>query len=335
MRRSIPILLNLFLFPMGYFYLRNTFRVIAGGLWIVFAATILKVFFRWLPESSYGWPQLGLLALLALVWVSAVLLDTGRLARSGRPQPSGLYKTPVVYLIAPVTFLLILVGNSIMERTGARFIRAASYPSEAMAPSLLPTDYFYWKPFMETEEFQRGDIVVYALPSEDQLFVSRIIGLPGDSVELIQSESEGRKLQIVKINGESASYSLEDPAPDLSYLDISAMNDDAEILSESIDGFAHLILDLPGAEPFSVHNKAILESEYFLMSDNRDSARDSRLLGPIPSEQIQGKVMYVYLSLNEERVKCDAVFYEGTATNPCEESSLPSVRWGRIGLVPR
>jgi signal peptidase I len=102
---------------------------------------------------------------------------------------------------------------------------------------------------------ERGDIVVFWFPKEpDKSYVKRIIGLPGEMVEV----REGK----VIIDGQELN---ED------YLDIEHNK------------------TLPSFPP-----KKVEEHHYFVMGDNRDNSSDSRYWGLVPEKYIYGKAFFRY-----------------------------------------
>lgn len=102
---------------------------------------------------------------------------------------------------------------------------------------------------------ERGDIVVFWFPKEpDKSYVKRIIGLPGEQVEV----REGK----VIIDGQQLN---ED------YLDIEHNQ------------------SLPSFPP-----KKVEEHHYFVMGDNRDNSSDSRYWGLVPEKYIYGKAFFRY-----------------------------------------
>ena len=102
---------------------------------------------------------------------------------------------------------------------------------------------------------ERGDIVVFWYPNDpNKSFVKRVIGLPGETVEI----RNGR----VFING----VQLQEP-----YLDLEHNQ------------------SLPNYPP-----KKVEKHYYFVMGDNRDNSSDSRLWGLVPEKYIYGKAFFRY-----------------------------------------
>lgn len=103
---------------------------------------------------------------------------------------------------------------------------------------------------------ERGEIVVFHYPKDPtQFFIKRIIGLPNETVEVI--------------NGQIIVYNNENPQ--------------GKILIE--DQYLDLI-DTKGNKKVKLGH-----DEYFVMGDNRDSSLDSRTFGPVADRYIIGRVM--------------------------------------------
>ena len=128
----------------------------------------------------------------------------------------------------------------------------------------------FWKVDQPSGDFaihppERGEVIVFRSPPDrSRDFVKRVIGLPGDVVELRDGN--------VYINGEL----LDEP-----YLDPQ---------------------DVSNTFPSGSTQKArwtIGEKEYFVLGDNRDNSNDSREFGPFPEEDVLGKVWFVYWPLSD------------------------------------
>jgi signal peptidase I len=137
-----------------------------------------------------------------------------------------------------------------------------------------------------------GDIVVFYSPFDGQRLVKRVIGTPGDLVEL-------RGNQLV-LNGQTLAYedSAEDPLQHLGLRERPT----ATFSSEQLPGHAHLISQLPLApSPRRDFGPVrVPEGFYFMMGDNRDNSFDSRFYGPVPRGQILGRAQTVVFSLNRD-----------------------------------
>jgi len=156
-----------------------------------------------------------------------------------------------------------------------------------------PTSVLKW--VLPQREIRRGDIIVFKYPLDAKTnYVKRVIGLPGDKVQV-----RGRSVfindkelpeQRVKIklmgNDYSAHPELEvEPAPPGA--NYRVYYDDREHDFESGEYGVH--------EPVTVP-----EGNYFAMGDNRDNSQDSRYWGFVPRSNIIGRALYVYWAFNGE-----------------------------------
>lgn len=118
-------------------------------------------------------------------------------------------------------------------------------------------------------EPERFDIVVFHA-SEEEDYVKRIIGLPGDHIAYENDE--------LFINGEAQ----EEP-----YL--SALKEEQSA--------GNLTLDLTLEELLAIEE--IPEGHVFVLGDNRENSTDSRIIGLVPIEEIMGSASFVFWPLDE------------------------------------
>jgi len=130
---------------------------------------------------------------------------------------------------------------------------------------------------------KRGDIVVFDSKAADTRLVKRVIGLPGDIVEMQDNR--------VRINGVEARYSN---------VEYTA---EAIFAVESYAGMTHRIEMAPtGVSYFSSFGPVkVPQGHYLVLGDNRDNSADSRVRGFIPREEIVGDARTVVLSVNYDR----------------------------------
>ena len=117
----------------------------------------------------------------------------------------------------------------------------------------------------------RGDIIVFKYPEDPERdFIKRVIGLPGETVEL-----RNKKVFI-----------------------------DGQPIAEPYVQYLFTPSDEEGPFDFDVRMKygpvTVPEGQYFMMGDNRDNSQDSRYWGFLPQEYVKGKALFVYFSFGEE-----------------------------------
>jgi len=184
-------------------------------------------------------------------------------------------------------------------------------PSASMQPGLLVGDYivatkwnYGWSkhsiPFSpplfhgRVLDFagspQRGDVVVFKLPRDtSQTYVKRLIGLPGDRVQV--------KAGVVYVNDKAIQRT---PAGDA--LDPDLNRTVAQFVEHRPDGKAYTTFDQgPEHDKDDTDVYVVPEDHYFMMGDNRDNSLDSRWpeaegVGFVPAENLIGKVRVVLVS---------------------------------------
>jgi signal peptidase I len=190
-----------------------------------------------------------------------------------------------------------LVGTVVIAVFVITFVvQAFQIPSESMMNTLLVGDYLlvnklcYGGPgpgdrVMPYQKIGRGDVVVFHYPVDPQQhFVKRVIGLPGDKLRLVNKQ--------VWINGKA----LEEPY--VRYLDPPN--------NMFRDNFPRLDIPAIGLEgKWWLQMRKLVEDgqlivpegHYFVMGDNRDNSQDSRFWGFVPRENIIGRPLVIYWSV--------------------------------------
>ncbi|MGA0605561.1 signal peptidase I [Phenylobacterium sp. VNQ135] len=141
---------------------------------------------------------------------------------------------------------------------------------------------------------RRGDVVVFKLPRDvQQLYIKRVIGLPGDTVEV-------RGGQVI-VNGRPLAQQrlgvVEDPeAPGVMVEQVRETN---------AEGRSYITYDRgQGYEGDDFGPVVVPEGRYFMMGDNRDNSLDSRWseavgVGLVPADNLAGKARRVIVSWRE------------------------------------
>jgi signal peptidase I len=228
-------------------------------------------------------------------------------------------------------------------------------PSESMLPRLLIGDYLivskwsygfsrYSLPFslplipgrIFARQPDRGDVVVFkAPPNQAQDYIKRVIGLPGDLIEVHDG--------IVSINGKPIPHKriadfIEPLTPNsaCAKLDTATFRERASDGSERCrypryletlpEGKSYEVLDLGVTPQDNTEIYAVPEGHVFLMGDNRDRSADSRFpavegsgIGIVPQENLVGKAWFGFFST------------DGSASWLLPWTWFSAARWNRIG----
>ncbi len=166
-------------------------------------------------------------------------------------------------------------------------VQAFKIPTGSMENNLLIGDHllvnkFVFAPTLSSSEktllpidpIRRSDIVVFKYPEEPERdFIKRVIGLPGETVELRNKK--------VYINGKP----LEEPYVHFLFPPEEGVPSDV------------------AATDFDVRRNygpvTVPADHYFMMGDNRDNSQDSRYWGFLPRSYVKGKALFVYFSFGE------------------------------------
>ncbi|MDB5806402.1 MAG: family signal peptidase [Betaproteobacteria bacterium] len=199
--------------------------------------------------------------------------------------------------------LLFLVLMSLFRSAVADHMRV---PTGSMNPTVVEGDqilvnkmaYGLRIPFTHVWLYQgegprRGDIITFDSPEDGETWLKRVVGLPGDTVEM--------RDEAVIINGKPLAYKAGDAGLAAQMTD-SARRFHLEFADEQLGEVSHSIMIMPEvASPVrSFKPITIPPGQYMLMGDNRDNSKDSRYIGTIERGLITGHAGAILLSLDEE-----------------------------------
>ncbi len=210
----------------------------------------------------------------------------------------------VIRLLAANRSLLIFFGLMLVFRSAVADWMVV--PSGSMNPTIVEGDrilvdkaaYGWRVPFTTIrlthgEDPQRGDIAIFPSPEDGTTLVKRVIGLPGDTVEL-----RGDRLLI---NGVETAYTPFEDAADAE-LPAATRRQAHRYLTEQLAEHPHPIMLLPArAVPRSFGPVRVPAGQYLVLGDSRDNSKDSRYIGFVPRDSFVGRAHHVLYSLDAER----------------------------------
>ena len=131
---------------------------------------------------------------------------------------------------------------------------------------------------------RRGDIVVLFSPKDGMRLVKRVVGVPGDRIEMRDNQ--------LYVNGDAARWKS-----------IGEENDREQgstlVVEETLEGRTHLVMFTPQIAAVRSFARLIVPpGRYFVMGDNRDNSNDSRFIGLIDRHRIVGKALAVAFSFD-------------------------------------
>ncbi|VAX26216.1 Signal peptidase I [hydrothermal vent metagenome] len=160
-------------------------------------------------------------------------------------------------------------------------VQAFKIPSGSMIPTLLIGDHILVNKFIYGVKLpftdivvipitvpERGDVIVFRFPKDESKdFIKRVVGIPGDKVEV--------RNKVLYVNGIEQNELF--------------TNDVADVVSSQI---------MASRDNFGPVN--VPENSYFVMGDNRDHSLDSRFWGFVDFSKIKGEAFLIYWSWDKE-----------------------------------
>lgn len=188
-------------------------------------------------------------------------------------------------------------------------------PSGSMIPTLLVGDfilvnkYTYGirlpvinKKIIDINSPRRGDVMVFRYPEDpSQDYIKRVVGIPGDKVAYQNKRLtiNGQALNVKQtedyLHPERIHYSQQH-VEKLGEVEHRALTD------EDAPSFIHAAAQFPYRENCLYNNAGVIctvpAGHYFMMGDNRDNSRDSRVWGFVPEENIVGKAFFIWFNFS-------------------------------------
>jgi signal peptidase I len=192
-------------------------------------------------------------------------------------------------------FVILVYGTSLVMTIVVRTYWAQAFrtPTPGMEPSLLVGDYFFVnkRGFKQRAPY-RGEIVAFGYPVNPQLaYVKRIVGLPGDEIEVSQG--------ILSVNRQRIS------SEPLSEGKKSELGLSAPVRSESFGEAEYFVMESPRGQRKDQAPFLFPPDSYFVLGDNRNNSADSRFWGPVPQDLLIGPATHIYWSFHpgETRIR--------------------------------
>jgi len=208
-------------------------------------------------------------------------------------------------------------------------VEAFKIPSKSMVPTLMVGDHIFVNKFVYglrvpfTKQWiarfsdpVRGEVIVFTYPRDEKLdFIKRVVGVPGDHVEI----RDGK----ITVNGTSIKqYPVHLSGPDASnkrLLNVSSIEGFEALIKPysqipfeldwmEFNFFLEQLGDMLHWVQYSKNftNQAHMEFDvppgnFFMMGDNRDNSSDSREWGFVPRDFIRGRAMFIWLSIDHDQ----------------------------------
>lgn len=224
-------------------------------------------------------------------------MATDRSSESDKSKSHGLWET------LKTVFYAVLIA--LVVRTVA--FEPFNIPSGSMIPTLLVGDYLFVSkysygysrhslplslPLFKGRIFAdapvRGDVAVFKWPRDNSTdYIKRIIGLPGDRVQL--------KAGVLHING--APVKLVKVGTTRRMIGSTVIGEATEYIETLPGGKSHRIYQESTKGRYNNSEEFVVpKGQFFAMGDNRDNSQDSRAWGFVPAENLVGRAEFLFFS---------------------------------------
>ena len=201
-------------------------------------------------------------------------------------------------------------------------LQAFKIPTGSMENNLLIGDHLLVNKFIDAPtatglertllpigQIRRGDVLVFKYPVEpDRDFIKRVIGLPGETLELKEKK--------IYINGkpidEPYVHFLEEPRRNAELSEVTS--------SDVRENYGPV---------------KVPPNQYFMMGDNRDNSADSRYWGFMPRDYVKGKALLIYWAYESEREDYEDESASATVKGLASVFMhfFTKTRWDRLGRM--
>jgi signal peptidase I len=227
-------------------------------------------------------------------------------AQAATPSPVGVSRTEK-FVKEFKSFTLIILSVLIFRSV---FFEPFKIPSGSMIPTLLIGDfilvnkfsYGFKVPFSDwfTDPVyitgpkypERGDVVVFKYPKDTNLnYIKRVIGLPGDTIEVIDKVVyvNNKPIETQEVSGKEILEDMDDRYKSYQF----------KFMETKTGNTKHITQVDTGNDYFANYYKfTVPKDNFFVMGDNRDFSADSRRWGTVPFGHIKGKAILIWFSLS-------------------------------------
>ncbi|WP_116127014.1 signal peptidase I [Lewinella sp. IMCC34183] len=195
-----------------------------------------------------------------------------------------------------IAFIIIYSTITVAARPMIRNVTGfGSYviPTASMEPSVLVGDKIM-ATAIDPEAIESGDIISFTR-NDGQLYISRAVGLPGDTIKIVDDKASINGHMEEWVAGQVSTYD------GITYQNYeSKLPNGKEIAIQTT--IQVLGKEMPPVETSNTELLIVPEKQIFVLGDNRNNSMDSRMYGTVPFENIDKLVRYIWWSKDLRRI---------------------------------
>ena len=219
--------------------------------------------------------------LCGAIWLLDALVLRPGLKGDAEEPPNWIVEYAVSFF--PVLLFVLVLRSFLVE--------PFQIPTGSMIPTLKVGDFILVNKYaygirlpvvgtkiIDVGDPERGDSMVFIPPHEEEYFIKRVIGLPGDRVRY--------QNKTLYINGVEQAQVFEREVREFRPRQLE--------FEETFGDRPHSIYRNLYNDP-RIQEWVVPEGHYFMMGDNRDQSNDSRFWGFVPDENVVGRAFAVWM----------------------------------------
>lgn len=311
----IAYLLNGFLWPFGFFYLKDQKRFLFFSFLFYFLRAIYWFIWWLFIKIANGPTHFLLLMTVPLVFLITILYQTHQSLQNQTKSTWFIFKKQHALWFIPLYLILATPLENLLKQY--KPLSANHISGRAMEPNMQVGDFVITDNLFDKTQLKRGDIITHYLPKDpnfrDRKLIKRIIGLPGDHITLktkkISHHHTPYNIIIITINDQPVKYSLTDFKEENLQAGYKGQTFNFLTVREYLGKKSYPVVYLP-VDEYSISilyddlDIILKNNQYFVMGDNRNDSYDSRIHGPIEKDDIAGIYKYTYFSVYMDYTNC-------------------------------
>lgn len=268
------------------------------------AATPVSAWLALHGSKHIMWMIILVFLLLSLALYVYSMVDAFRTAkRLGKNYGLKPFNQSYIYIVVFIIGYFFIFGG-LLHYTRKHLMESFYIPSQSMLPTLLEGDVLFADKRINClgckNQVKHGDLAIFVYPNDrTKLYIKRIIGLPGDQIEIKGTEIKVNDIPLRTVE-----------VTEFGHSELNQLLQTHSAWREKTDQAVYDVIWQKDAKPEN-DSFTVADGKVFVMGDNRNASQDSRRFGMVPLVDVVGIAKQVWFSKSRQR----------------------GIRWWRVGVV--